>query len=51
MAEKPCEKRQRSICPECRGNGYIKIPHEIYADQFDVRQCERCSSEGEIDEI
>jgi hypothetical protein len=39
----------RTVCPDCGGNGYIKVPHEIYADQFDVRQCEQCSSEGEID--
>ena len=40
----------RIICPECRGNGYIKIPHEVYADQFNIQQCETCSSQGEIDD-
>jgi DnaJ-class molecular chaperone len=49
MAETTYAKKRRSICPDCRGNGYIKTPHEVYADQFDVRQCESCSSEGEID--
>ena len=39
----------RIICPECRGNGYIKIPHAVYADQFNIQQCETCSSQGEID--
>jgi DnaJ-class molecular chaperone len=40
----------RTICPECGGNGYTKIPHHVYADQFSVQQCEKCSSQGEIDE-
>ena len=42
-------RSHRTTCPDCGGNGYTKIPHAIYADQFDVRQCERCSSQGEID--
>ena len=40
----------RTICPNCGGNGYTKTPHLVYADQFVVRQCEQCSSEGEIDD-
>jgi hypothetical protein len=48
----------RIICPECDGNGYIKIPHAVYSDvllsnsssrQLSVQQCEQCSSQGEID--
>ena len=39
----------RTVCPNCGGNGYTETPHAIYADQFDIRQCERCSSEGETD--
>ena len=39
----------RAICPDCGGNGYTKTPHLIREWGDTVRQCERCSSEGEID--
>ena len=26
--EKPNHKPKKVICPRCKGNGYIKIPHE-----------------------
>ena len=48
--DRPVAAARRVVCPNCGGNGYTKTPHLIYADQFDVRQCERCSSVGEIDD-
>ena len=53
----------RIICPECHGNGYIKLPHTAatewktilrwpeagYDDKYILQQCEQCSSQGEID--
>ena len=53
----------RIICPECHGNGYIKLPHTTatawktilrwpeagYDDKYILQQCEQCSSQGEID--
>ena len=35
----------RRICPECKGNGYLKT------EMNTVVQCLNCWSEGEIDEI
>jgi hypothetical protein len=34
----------RRICPECKGNGYLKT------EMNTVVQCLNCWSEGEIDE-
>ena len=48
------EKKIKKItCPRCKGNGYIKIPHESVErlDKSVIAQCTMCESEGEIDEI
>ena len=48
------EKNTKKItCPRCKGNGYIKIPHESVEklDQSVISQCSMCESEGEIDEL
>ena len=34
----------RKICPECKGNGYLRT------DMNTIVQCLNCWSEGEIDE-
>ena len=34
----------RKICPECKGNGYLR------SDMNTIVQCLNCWSEGEIDE-
>ena len=34
------------ICPQCHGNGYIKIKDNKDKDQ--IKQCWVCESEGEI---
>ena len=41
------------ICPRCKGNGYIKIPHESVEklNQSVITQCTMCESQGEIDEL
>jgi len=51
--EKPNNKVKKIICPRCRGNGYIKIPHESVEklDKSVISQCSMCKSEGEIDEL
>ena len=50
--EKPNNKPKKVICPRCKGNGYIKIPHESVEklDKSVISQCTMCKSEGEIDE-
>ena len=44
---------KKIICPRCKGNGYIKIPHESVEklNQSVISQCSMCESEGEIDEL
>ena len=49
---KPNHKVKKIICPRCKGNGYIKIPHESVdnLEKSVIAQCTMCESEGEIDE-
>ena len=51
--EKANHKPKKVVCPRCKGNGYIKIPHESVEklDKSVISQCTMCKSEGEIDEI
>ena len=35
------------ICPDCKGNGYVKATIEEGREHI-VIQCKRCDSEGEI---
>jgi len=46
-------KPKKIMCPRCKGNGYIKIPHESVEklDKSVIAQCTMCESEGEIDEL
>jgi len=50
---KPNHKAKKITCPRCKGNGYIKIPHESVEklDKSVIAQCSMCESEGEIDEL
>ena len=51
--ENPNNKIKKIICPRCKGNGYIKIPHESVEklDKSVISQCSMCESEGEINEL
>ena len=44
---------RKIICPRCKGNGYIKIPHESVEklNKSVITQCTMCNSQGEIDEL
>ena len=50
--EKPNNKVKKVICPRCKGNGYIKIPHESVEklNKPVIAQCTMCNSEGEIED-
>ena len=37
-----------TICETCNGNGFVRVPHAIYADQWEVGQCNACNSSGEV---
>lgn len=39
-------EKHKAICPHCHGNGYIRVSVPSYSE---VRQCETCKSQGEID--
>ena len=37
-----------TICPRCRGNGYIKVKESIESRTETIFQCPQCNSQGEI---
>jgi len=47
------KKTKKIVCPRCKGNGYIKIPHQSVEnlDKSVISQCTMCDSEGEINEL
>ena len=42
-------KHKKVICPNCNGNGYVKLPQKMPTKE-QVAQCVGCDSNGEIDE-
>ena len=43
------QKKNKIICPTCKGNGYIRIPYKLAREEV-TAQCSVCKSQGEIDE-
>jgi len=41
-------KKNKIICPTCKGNGYIRVPYRLAREEV-TAQCGVCDSEGEID--
>jgi len=41
-------KKNKIICPTCKGNGYIRVPYRLAKEEV-TAQCGVCDSEGEID--
>jgi len=39
---------EKTICPRCRGNGYIKIKHSVDHPIDTTEQCPLCNSQGQI---
>ena len=37
-----------TICPRCRGNGYIKVKESTENLTETIHQCPQCNSQGEI---
>ena len=35
------------ICPECKGNGYLRVPYHLAREEVTVK-CDTCKCEGEI---
>jgi len=42
-------KNKKVICPNCNGNGYVRLPPKM-PNKEQVAQCMGCNSNGEIDE-
>ena len=42
------KKKNKIICPTCKGNGFIRIPYRLAKEEV-TAQCGVCDSEGEID--
>ena len=53
MVKATNNKPKKVMCPRCKGNGYIKIPHESVEklEKSVIAQCSMCESEGEINEL
>ena len=45
--EKQTVKQDKIICPECRGNGYVRVPYHLAKEEI-WANCEECDSQGEI---
>lgn len=41
--------KRKVICPDCQGNGYIKIAGAKWEEEC-VTQCTTCNSQGEVEE-
>ena len=39
---------EKTICPRCGGNGYIKIKHSVDHPVETTEQCTLCNSQGEL---
>ena len=39
---------KKTICPRCKGNGFIKLMNSIENPTEVIHQCPQCDSEGEI---
>jgi DnaJ-class molecular chaperone len=40
--------KNKIICPECKGNGYVRIPYQLAKEEV-TTQCGVCDSQGEVD--
>ena len=39
---------EKTICPRCLGNGYIRVKESIENPTETIHQCPQCKSQGEI---
>ena len=47
MEELKQKETKKIICPECKGNGYVRIPYHL-AKEEQWANCDACDSEGEL---
>jgi DnaJ-class molecular chaperone len=41
------EKKNKVTCPNCKGNGYIRVPYRLAKEEV-TAQCGVCNSQGEV---
>jgi len=41
-------KKNKIICPTCKGNGFVRVPYRLAKEEVTV-QCGVCDSQGEVD--
>jgi DnaJ-class molecular chaperone len=41
-------KKNKVICPTCKGNGFVRIPYRLAKEEV-TAQCGVCNSQGEVD--
>jgi DnaJ-class molecular chaperone len=41
-------KKNKIICPTCKGNGFVRIPYKLAKEEV-TAQCGVCNSQGEVD--
>jgi len=41
------EKKNKVTCPNCKGNGYIRVPYRLAKEEV-TAQCGICNSQGEV---
>ena len=41
------EKQDNIICPECKGNGFVRVPYDLTREEI-WANCEECEAEGTI---
>ena len=52
MEKQRQKKKAKPICPRCKGNGFITIPHKS-VEELDKKvtiNCPMCESRGELDD-
>jgi len=40
-------KPDKLICPECKGNGFVRVPYHLAKEEI-WADCEKCNSQGEL---
>ena len=41
------EKANKTICPQCKGNGYVRVLVEEGREEL-IADCNKCDNQGEI---
>ncbi len=41
-------KKNKIICPTCKGNGFVRVPYRLVKEEVHAN-CSVCDAEGEVD--